>query len=163
MEKVYGTTERHDSLIMYRKTGKAVLVFGYGKEDGQGYDYRHTFNKLPTKEEVLTVIIDHVNSISDERILSGFVWHDKKIWLSTENQFNFKAAYDLTVQTGGATLPVKFKIWENDDKTPVYYTFETVEEFAECYTQALAYIIDVLNEGWIEKDRAKQWLDTIMQ
>jgi hypothetical protein len=31
------------------------------------------------------------------------------VWLSTENQFNYKAAFDLATQTGGKSLPVTFK------------------------------------------------------
>ena len=28
------------------------------------------------------------------------------IWLSSENQFNYKVAYDLALQTNGANLPI---------------------------------------------------------
>ena len=40
------------------------------------------------------------------------------VWLSSENQFNYKAAYDLAVQTGGATLPVTFK-FGTDEVPPI--------------------------------------------
>ena len=161
MEKVFGATKRSDNLIVHG-TKKAVLIFGYGEENGQGFDFRHIFQTVPTKEEVLAVIVSHVNEQTDQRILSGYTWKGKNVWLSSENQFNFKAAYDVAVQTGGATLPVKFKLGEDASGTPVYHVFETMEEFTDFYTNALAFIIGVLNDGWEEKDRAQEWIATIM-
>ena len=51
---------------------------------------------------------------------------DAPVWLSTENQYNYKAAYDLAVQTGGETLPVTFKF--GSDEQPEYHTFEKLDE-----------------------------------
>lgn len=159
MEKVYGTEERHDSLIIHG-TGRAVLIYGYGEENGMGYDYRHTFDRAPTEAEVLDVITSHVNELTDQKILSGYQWNGYNVWLSTENQFNFKAAYDVAVQTGGETLPIKFKLGETDGE-PNYYVFEDMATFTDFYTKALAYIIEILNTGWIEKDAAKEWVQTL--
>jgi hypothetical protein len=69
-----------------------------------------------------------------------------QVWLSTENQFNYKAAYDLAVQTQGATLPVMFKFGTTDK--PVYYTFEDMETFTDFYTKAIHYVNTNLSEGW---------------
>ena len=159
MEKVYGTEERHDSLIIH-KTKRAVLIYGYGEENGMGYDFRHTFDHEPTAMEVLEVITNHVNELTDQKILSGYQWNGYNVWLSTENQFNFKAAYDVAVQTGGATLPIKFKLGETEGE-PNYFVFEDMATFTDFYTNALAYIIEVLNVGWIEKDSAKEWVQTL--
>ena len=59
-----------------------------------------------TLETVMTYsqgVIDKMreNDERDEKIVSGFVWRDMQVWLSSENQFNYKAAYDLAVQTKG--------------------------------------------------------------
>lgn len=159
MEKVYGATERHDCLILHG-TKRAVLIYGYGEENGMGYDYRHTFDHKPTKEEVLEVITNHVNSMTDQLILSGYVWHGYNVWLSTENQFNFKSAYDVAVQTGGRTLPIKFKLGESDGE-PNYFVFEDMDTFADFYYQALSFIIESLNAGWMKKDAAKEWVETL--
>ena len=158
MEKVFGATERHDQLVAYGHG--AVLVFGYGEDDG-GYDWRHTFTHRPTSDEVMEVIVEHVNGLTDQRILSGFVWDGKGVWLSSENQFNFKAAFDVAVQTGGATLPVKFKLGEDADGVPVYHVFADMAEFSDFYTKAIAFIMTALTEGWEEKDAAKQWVETL--
>lgn len=159
MEKVYGATERHDTLIIHG-TGRCVLIYGFGDEDGIGFDYRHTFDHTPTSSEVLDVITTHVNGLTDKKILSGFVWNERNVWLSTENQFNFKAAYDVAVQTGGMTLPIKFKLGETDGM-PNYYVFEDMATFTDFYTKALAFIIETLNIGWVEKDAAKEWVGTL--
>ena len=120
MEKVFGATERHDQLLVFG-TKRAVLIYGFGEENGQGFDYRQTFDHKPTEKEIRDIIIAQINANTDEKILTGFVWQDKKVWLSTENEFNFKAAYDLAVQSGGMTLPVKFKLGEDSSGLPVYY------------------------------------------
>ena len=159
MEKVFGTEARHDSLIVLG-TRRSILIYGYGEEDGMGYDYRHTFAHIPTAMEVLTVITNHVNELTDQKILSGYQWNGMNVWLSSENQFNFKAAYDVAVQTGGMTLPVKFKLGETDGE-PNYYVFEDMATFTDFYTKALAYIIEILNTGWGEKDAAKEWVQTL--
>jgi len=151
MEKIFGATERHDQLLVYG-TNRALLIYGYGEENGQGYDYRHEFNHKPTEQEVRDVIIAQINANTDERILGGYVWNGKNVWLSSENEFNFKAAYDLAVQTGGATLPVKFKLGEDGSGNAVYHTFTTLEEFTDFYTKAIAYVNQTLNDGWLEKD-----------
>lgn len=151
MEKIFGATERHDQLLVFG-TERAVLIYGYGEDDGQGYDYRHTFDHKPTEQEIRDVIIAQINANTDAKILTGFVWQGKKVWLSTENEFNFKAAYDLAVQTGGATLPVKFKLGEDGNGNPVYHTFTELSEFTDFYTKAIAFVNTTLNEGWAEKD-----------
>ena len=105
---------------------------------------------LPTVEEVKEIVISEVNKKVDQKILEGFVWRDMPIWLSSENQFNYKAAYDLAVQTQGMNLPSTFKFGTVDE--PKYHTFETVEELQDFYTSAVRFINDTLAEGWKEKD-----------
>ena len=104
---------------------RSQLVVGYGKTkvDGKSlYEwYEVVFNTKksgkPTLDQVKQAIFDDINSRTDAKIVSGFVWTPKAggdpipVWLSTENQFNFKSAYDLAVQKDGATLPVTFNIF----------------------------------------------------
>ena len=160
MEKTYGTDGRHDQVITC-SNGRTILIYGYGEEDGTGYDYRHNFAHRPTKEEVLDVITTHINKLTDHKILSGFVWNNLNVWLSQENQFNFKAAYDVAVQTNGSTLPIKFKLGEDEDGLPVYHTFKSMNAFADFFTGAIGFIQQTLVEGWEEKDSAAKWVDTL--
>lgn len=104
----------------------------------------------PSLDYIKNLILAWHNEQIDEKILSGFVWRDMQVWLSSENQFNYKAAYDLAVQTGGANLPITFKFGTTNE--PVYYTFTSVDELNDFYISAMRYINDTLAAGWAEKD-----------
>lgn len=154
MEKIYGAKERQDGLYSIGRN-KWELFYGFGKDnpdDESGYNWRQKFKQKPSLADIRAIIKETINNETDRKILEGFVWKDMPVWLSTENQFNYKAAYDLAVQTNGATLPVRFKF--GTDAVPVYYNFESLEDFADFYTQAMVHINMVLNEGWAEKDLA---------
>lgn len=117
---------------------------------------KHTFLKKPSSGQIKDFILAEMNKRIDEKILSGFSWNDMPVWLSTENQFNYKAAYDLAVQTNGANLPMTFKFGTTEH--PVYHEFTTVEELSDFYAKAMQYINQCLVEGWGRKD-AINWSD----
>lgn len=108
------------------------------------------FDHRPGAGEIRAVILAWHNDRIDERIRSGFVWKDAPVWLSTENQFNYKAAFDLAVQTQGANLPVVFKL--GTDEKPVYREFTTLDELKAFYTAAMAHVQHTLAAGWEAKD-----------
>ena len=144
--------KRQDQLI---KIGvkNYLLIYGYGTdEDGNGYNFRKNYDHKPTKTELKEDITQLIDGITDSKILQGFRWNEVSVYLSTENQMNFKAAFDLNMQTGGLMLPVKFKLGEDTEGNAVYHTFENMEDFTDFYTSAVAYINQCLNEGWGEKD-----------
>lgn len=118
--------------------------------DGTASWMEEEFGHLPDGAEIRSVIVKWYNDRTDESILSGFEYEGHAVWLSVENQFNYKAAYDLAVQTGGANLPVTFKLGTDDE--PYYRTFDTVESLQEFYVNAMRHIQDVLEEGWRKKD-----------
>lgn len=152
MRKIYGAQERQDGLYRIGRK-KWQLIFGFFKdseEDESGYNYRETFDHRPSTEEIVRVIKEQVNADVDAKILSGFSWRDMPVWLSTENQFNYKAAYDVAVQTGGASLPKKFK-FGTDDK-PEYFVFETLEDFSDFYLKAMSFVDSALDACWDLKD-----------
>lgn len=127
----------------------------YINEDGEesGITFvEEEFLHKPTLQEMKELIFKYYNDDTDQRILSGFVWEDKHVWLSTENQFNFKAAYDLALQSEGHSLPVKFKLGEDDEGNPVYHVFSDIADFTDFYTKAIEYINQCINNGWAEKD-----------
>ena len=104
----------------------------------------------PTEAELRKLFTKYYNDITDNKILSGFVWNEMPVWLSEENQRNYKAAYDIAVQKNGATLPVEFKFGTED--TPMYQIFHTVEELEKFYLPAVSYVQQCLAEGWRKKD-----------
>lgn len=108
------------------------------------------FDHRPTIDEIKSLIIGWYNSQIDNNILSGMTYNGIKVWLSSENQFNYKAAYDLAAQTNGKSLPVVFKFGTEDE--PVYKQFNTMEELTNFYSQSMAYVQNTLAKGWQVKD-----------
>lgn len=150
MEKTYGTTQAQNGLVKVGSKWIAFYGFFTDPDTGGTYEYRRTFYKKPTLDQLKQIITAQINAEIDKKILSGFVWRDMPVWLSSENQFNYKAAFDLAVQTGGATLPVRFKF--GTDENPQYHTFSDLDELTDFYTKALAFVDATLNEGWEVKD-----------
>ena len=113
------------------------------------------FHYRPRFEQVQNMILDWHNKQIDRKILNDFRWTNSEgvemsVWLSAENQFNYKAAYDLAIQTQGASLPVKFKF--GTSKNPIYHTFETLDDLTNFYVSAMTFINRTLDEGWVKKD-----------
>lgn len=136
------------------ETGEMVPT-GETKETNLATWMIEMFHYRPTFEYIQNLILNWHNEQIDRKILSGFKWTNAEgvempVWLSSENQFNYKAAYDLAVQTQGASLPVQFKF--GSTKNPVYHTFETLEDLTNFYTSAMTYINTTLAEGWAKKD-----------
>lgn len=155
MNKVFGKIS--DFSLIKEDASRVIASYGFHEEgDGNATWYEVVFYKKQNNqigfEMVKQAILGDINARTDEKILSGFVWNNKPVWLSQENQFNFKSAYDLAVQTEGSNLPVKFKLGEDENEEPVYHTFTTVNSITDFHTKGVAYIITCLNEGWAEKD-----------
>lgn len=151
MQKIYGSPKRQDGLY---KVGRHEyeLIYGFGEDENGGWNWRQRFDHLPTSDEIREVIISLINEETNNKILSGFSWNGKPVWLSSENQMNFKASYDIAVKTGGENLPIKFKLGEDKTGEPIYHTFTKEEPFTDFITKAFAFINSTLNEGWKEKD-----------
>lgn len=117
------------------------------------YETEIVMLRKPNINDIKQAVLEGVNRMIDEKIISGFVWNDMPVWLSSENQFNYKAAYDLSVQTGGQTLPVLFKFGSTEN--PIYHQFTTQEELSDFYLKVMKFINDTLSEGWNMKDSIK--------
>lgn len=120
------------------------------EQDGMATYEEAEFDRQPTLEEIKTAVLASYNARIDEAIRSGFRWEETPVWLSAENQFNYKAAFDLAVQTDGANLPVVFKL--GTDEKPVYREFTTIDELKNFYTAAMAHVQGTLAAGWKAKD-----------
>ena len=83
-------------------------------------------------------------------ILSGLQYDGQMVWLSAENQANYKAAYDLAVQTQGESLPYKVKLGSED--APVYKVFNSLQDFKAFFLAIQKHIQDTISEGWKKKD-----------
>lgn len=118
--------------------------------DGMATYMEHVFEHRPMFQEIESLIVSWHNEQIDHRIISGFSWRGVPVWLSSENQFNYKAAHDIAMQTDGKSLPVTFKF--GTDENPVYHRFESIAEISEFYMLALAHVNSALEEGWRQKD-----------
>lgn len=119
--------------------------------NASGVNYEEVeFSRKPSINEVKKVIISWYNERIDEAILKNFVWKDLPVWLSMENQFNYKAAFDLAVQTNGDSLPITFKF--GTDSEPVYHEFTTLDDITDFYSKAVSFKDETLSEGWKLKD-----------
>lgn len=150
------TAEKSSFTPMVFTSGGVKVCFGYtdlSDMPGIGTWLTHTFLKVPTSFELRNFILDTINSGVKSSILEyTFEDGDRQLtaYLSTENQANYKAAYDLAVQTGGANLPYTLKcgtIYE-----PEYYTIHTVEAFTDFYVGMNQHITACVEAGWKLKD-----------
>jgi hypothetical protein len=66
-------------------------------EISEGVYEEREFNYRPSLEQLQEVIKAWFNKEIDNKIIGGFEWKEMPIWLSSENQFNYKTAYDLAV------------------------------------------------------------------
>ena len=113
------------------------------------------------KEAILAQINDDVKA----NIITGFSWDGHPVWLSIENQTNYKSAYDLAIQTEGDTLPYVIRVGA-DDSAPDYIRFNNRSDFADFYRAMVSHIQQCLANGWqlkdsIEWDRYEQALATL--
>lgn len=140
---------------------RIIISYGLTKLSKDLYEwfevhlYKKQRNAL-TLADVKEAILGDINAHTDEKILSGFVWTPEggnaiNVWLSNENQRNFSEAQRIA--SGNAEiLPLTFKLGEAGDGTPVYHTFQTIEELNAFYMSAFAFINQCLTEGWQQKD-----------
>lgn len=151
MRKVSGSV---DALLMECvHPVKGIWCARFAKQNegnGQATYMEEEFSYRPSEEEIRDIITQYINQETDRLILSGYQWEGNQVWLSSVNQLNYKAAYDLAVQTGGKNLPVRFKF--GTDESPVYCEFRTLEELEAFYTGALSHIQRAVEEGWQQKD-----------
>ena len=114
--------------------------------------FYHRLDGRPDQQRIRAAITADINRRVTDRIVGTLVWNQKPVWLSTENQQDWKAAYDRAVQTDGANLPQKFKLGEDADGQPVYHTFTSLNAFGDFWDACLAHIQHCLTDGWAMKD-----------
>lgn len=95
-------------------------------------------------ENALYKAIVDENMRCDNKILQDMVWNGYNVWLSMENQFNFKAVFDLA-QQGMPVLPVTFKFGDE------FHEFTTLEELTSFYLASVKWAQTCLGECWQNK------------
>lgn len=128
-----------------------TIYFDVRVQDGVCDFVSYDFDHQPSIDEIKHIVLEYYNAECEKEIVSGFVYENARVWLSVENQFNYKAAFDLAMQTQGLTLPVVFKFGTDD--APVYRSFDTLEELQEFYIAAMKFVNATLLKFWEKKDR----------
>jgi len=156
MSKKYGLIS--DFALIRKDMSRTVIGYGLTpEEDGEHATWHEVViykKKIanPNIDDVKDAVRNDINARTDEKILTGFVWNGKPVYLSEENQKNFSEAQRIAVMTEGQSLPVKFKLGEDADGNPVYHTFTAVNSINQFYLAAVAYIQECLVDGWTQKD-----------
>lgn len=156
MSKVYGTLAEYAPLREERS--RTVACYDMQPENDEKHatwhevSFYHRLDARPTLAQIKAAITADINRRVTDRITATLTWNGKPVWLSTENQMDWKAAYDRAVQTDGAPLPQKFKLGEDADGLPVYHTFTSLNAFSDFTDTWQQHIQQCLQDGWQMKD-----------
>lgn len=151
MKKTY--SNEAPELVLHINPVKNIwqIAFDVKKVEENKFEYlTYEFRYKPTLEEIKTLITDYYNKCCDKEILNGFTYENLPVWLSQENQFNYKSAFDLAKQTNSSNLPVKFKF--GTDIEPQYFVFETLEKLEDFYIKMNQFTHSTLEKYWELKD-----------
>lgn len=165
MNKVQGKISEFAPI--YQDASRVVVCYGYQEIDSENatwneiYFYKKQISQL-SFADIKKAIIADIDADTDEKILCGYEWtvlhgDDEgkvaKVWLSKENQTNFKAKHDAAAAyPDRVTFPMKYKIAEDDDEKAIYEVFQSFEELVAFYLGGLAYIEACYQAGWATKD-----------
>ena len=148
MNRVYGSKGAAAIVCVNPKKNKWRVRWDFRTEEDGSYTYmEESFDHQPSAEEIETLVTTWYNAETTKKIVTGFRWEGHQVWLTNENQLNYKVAHDLAVQTNGKNLPVVFKFDYN-----YYHQFSTVEELQKFYVAYTCYVQKTLQEGWTKKD-----------
>ena len=136
-----------DFAPMRNEGTRITICYGLKKVDGKLYEWHEIYlpktqNANLSLDIVKTAILNDINNRVKTAIISGFVWNEKPVWLSEENQLNFSQA----------VVPVTLKIGEEEDGTPIYHQFDTAEDLKSFSDACNAWKQQCLTAGYAEKD-----------
>lgn len=94
-----------------------------GDETGVNWYEEEVFLHIPQIDEIKETITNWQNRQTDAAILQGFRWNDMKVWLSMENQFNYKSVFDLATMNEQA-----ISVWDNEHPDLVGKEFDYEEQ-----------------------------------
>lgn len=145
-QKVYNTLTYNESSIDYLGEIKA----GYTLQKPPSFYHKYENDNWAPDESKKTALIEQlstkINAETDQKILSGFIYQGKEFYLSLENQFNYKSAYDAR-----ALLSYPFTVKGKDE----FISFANAAEFEAFYLAGFAYVQQCIGEGWAKKEALK--------
>jgi hypothetical protein len=109
------------------------------------------FDVKPSVSMIQNAIFNIINNDVQKSIKDGLNWKGYSVYLTLENQMNYKNSFDLALATNGENLPVTFKFSKKGKSE--YYTFDNVNELKDFYMAVNNHINTCLENGWKEKDK----------
>ena len=168
------TTNKEVKLVeFFPEEGKWRVRWNISKhfsEDGllSGLSYEEeTYRYIPTIEDIQQTIAEYYNKETNLRILYGFRWNGRNVYLSDENKLNYKAIIDEAARreavinlwdkehpdtTEGrptSLLPITLKLGEKNIPEN-FYVFTTLAEIQEFFAAGVQYLIDAYSYGWMQ-------------
>lgn len=118
-------------------------------------------------------ILDIIDTKTNSLITYGWIFNGNHVRLSIEDQINFEGEFNLIkdmISNGIPEInffPVNYKVWTNDDGSPVFISLINLSELRGFLCGGKKYIRDCLAEGWVIKnaainatiDELKAWKD----
>lgn len=166
MNKVSG--KKSDFSLLREDKSRIIIGYDLKKVTGKNmYEWYEVYINKKEKsfisfKDVKDAILGDINAQTDEKIVNGYQWvvlhgEDESktvtVWLSAENQNNFKAFYDIASTTPQyATWPLQYKIAEGEEERPIYEHFQNIGELQQFYLGGVAYVNSCYTEGWQRKD-----------
>lgn len=116
-------------------------------------DTHYLFNKeykgKPTLETVSNDVLKELNNECEKEIREGFKYNEYSVWLSLENQQNYKMLFDYLMK--GGTEQTKVKLYDTNGNG-VYKEFEDIDEYKPFYFLIIEHINKILYKYWTIKD-----------
>lgn len=179
MNKVFAPKECY--VPIREDNSRTIISYEYvAEEDGINATWYEIYipknqKKSVSFNEVCDAIIEDINARVTEKIVTGYTWkvlHGEdeglvaNVWLSTENQTNYKAKHDTALQYPQLVeFPMQYKIGEQEvqqqgeedertetKKRAVYEYFANIQELAQFYLEGVSFIESCYKEGWAKKD-----------
>lgn len=117
-------------------------------------DTHYLFNKeyrgKPTIETVSDDVLNELNSECEKEIRECFKYNEFSVWLSLENQQNYKMLYDYFAKNS-AKLPLKVKLYD-ENGIGEYEEFASFADYEVFYFSTIEHINQTLSKYWQIKD-----------
>lgn len=158
------STESTQLFECFNKINNTYIVRFDETKIANGYKYQQ-FLVVGSEaiESIKPTINNYYNEICSDEILKGFKIDSDIVWLSSENQMNYKIHYDFALVNNQNTQefkPIKIKI--GDETESKYHTFESFEEYQKFVFDYTEHIQNTISKYWQIKDAIDWELYTII-
>lgn len=153
--KHYDGSEQPNNALLVNSEREVVLLYGQGEDELGKFRWQRDYDHVPTSAELRSDIEALVNALTEEKIRTGMRYEGKPIWLSEENQMNFRGLVP--------PMPFRYKVGENENGDPVYMEFYDENNLAAFCRAMSEHIYGCLQKGWEEKDGIDNAVALMMQ